>query len=215
MWMVLTNILFSKNALRIGALILLACLLFFSYSFYQKYQDMKSENKAYKSRLERKVKDQSFTDSKGRSHYKTVPTIANSLEVRKEIRKDSNVKLIQESVPAIKKNLNNLINGNVMTTVTTINNELELRDSIIQLNDSIKVLCQKFSNITPWVEQHGEIVDGKLKQQLRIYDTIVVVAYWHRKWFLGKKSIEGEAVSMNPDCKIHIKEFLIKKLEGD
>lgn len=201
-----------KNFRKVLPILLLAVLLLLLYGHYKSYRNLQAEVATYKTLAAGKSNTMQFQDKTGRWHSETTPVVIESSKVLKELSKtDSSLILIQSQISGLKKDMRNMIFGSVMTSTINYTTETDLRDSLIIINDTLKVLVQKFDLVTPYLKERGEIVNGKLKRSLEIKDTIVVSAYWERKWFLGKKHFKYEAVSRNPDAKIFIKEALIMK----
>ncbi|MCR6637437.1 MAG: hypothetical protein NVV82_00145 [Sporocytophaga sp.] len=172
---------------------------------------MEGQISTYKSAIQSNNQSAPTRDESGQWHHKVSPVVIEDKKALKELAKmDSTFILLRNEISGLKKDMRNMINANVITTQSTSVLQSDLRDSLVVINDTLKMLIQKFDKITPWQIQHGEIINGIVTTTTTTYDTIVVSAYVKKKWFLGKRKIEVEGVSKNPDTKVFIKSFLIR-----
>jgi hypothetical protein len=137
--------------------------------------------------------------------------IENNKVLKVLAKSDSTIIQLKSEVTGLKKDMRNLSSANVIGSTTTITTQGDLRDSMAVLHDTLKVLYQKLDKVTPWMKKHIEIVNGKLTEKEKIYDTIMVAAYLEKRWFLGKGHLKVEAFSRNPDSKVVIDKSIIVK----
>jgi hypothetical protein len=125
-----------------------------------------------------------------------------------EITKD-NLENVQElkdlssQFEGLKKSLKNLENYMSVNSSTTIERTIKVKDTIIyNKKDSSKTLVRHFSYKDKWQKDSVAIIGDSAQFFHTNKDSLSIVGYWDRSWFLGKKKYFTEIKSYNPNTKI-------------
>lgn len=134
-------------------------------------------------------------------------------EITKENLKDlAEVKTLIKQFN-LKKSGNNLESYIQTNTETTIHKQVRLKDTTIYFGDTVTVPA--FNYHDQWMDIRGVVQDGKVDLKIQNQDSLQVVTYWKRSWFLGKKKYFTEIKSSNPSTKLtYEKSIKVKKRRG-
>jgi len=114
----------------------------------------------------------------------------------------TNVKELQNlhnEFDGIKRSLKNLENYTKLSEVTTIHKTVRLKDTVIYLPDSSKQTVKTFTYKDKFETIKEIISSDTVIMDIQHRDSLEVVQYWDRKWFLGKKKYYTEIKSANPN----------------
>jgi len=146
------------------------------------------------------IKDQEIKTWKDNSGYWR--SKAETAEInREDLKKLEELKNLSKEFEGVKKSLKNLENYIGISSETTINKTVNLKDTTIYKNN-IAYTVPKFEFKDEWTDITGVIDSGKVDLKISSKDSLDVVQYWDRKWFLGKKKYFTEIKSFNPNTKI-------------
>lgn len=140
---------------------------------------------------------------------------AENAEVTLDNLKDlKELKRLSSEFEGVKKSLKNLENYISVSSTTNIEQTIKLKDSIVY-KDSVAYNLPSFTYNDQWTIVSGVIDSGDVKLKVSNKDSLEVVQYWDRKWFLGKKKYFTEIKSHNPNTKIdYQKNIKVKRRRG-
>jgi hypothetical protein len=140
---------------------------------------------------------------------------AEASEITKDNLKDlEELKNLSKDFEGVKKSLRNLENYIATSTSTTINKTINLKDTTIY-RDSIAYNLPSFRYDDKWTTINGLIENGKVDVMVSSRDSLDIVQYWDRKWFLGRKKYFTEVKSFNPNTKVdYQKNIKVKRKRG-
>ena len=160
-------------------------LLILSMGIYIKILQGKVTNsQSYKSLYEANYKENQIYKAKDSTwHNKTqdIQVTSSQLDQVKELQN------LHAEFSGIKKSLANLENYTKTSEVTTIHKTVYIT------KDSTFSYESKYDTIK------GTIKDGRVNLTDIHRDSLIVVQYWDRTWFLGKKKYITEIKSSNPN----------------
>lgn len=141
---------------------------------------------------------QKFKDDAG--HWRSRAQVA---EVTKDNFDDiAELKNLSAEFKELKKSLKNLENYSQVNTTTNINKTVKLKDTTILTVNKVYVSGQTFNYKDQFETVSGTIVGDSINWTLQHKDSLEIVQYWDRKWFLGKKKYFNEIKSINPNTEI-------------
>lgn len=183
--------------IRIYAIVIVIVLLLTSLSgCYWLYGQWRAAEKEKKSLVElngKSFKEVSYYKNKLGDEIAKNETIQLESKTVKELVKEGQLPILKE-FEGLKKNYHNL--ETLLQASIRMNSQLSLQ---VQ-NDSSFKYQDEFRHLI------GRITHDSTGYTAHITDTtevpIDIVIYWKRKWFLGKKSYQAEAISKNRSAKI-------------
>lgn len=185
------------NAIIIGVLLLLLVgLSVFCVKLSRKVDSLTS----YKSLYEAFVTENKVwkgEDGLWKNNTKTIEVTKDNLGDVKELEN------LHKEFDGLKKSIKNLENYMSVTSSTTITKTIKVKDTIIYNDkDSSKTFVKHFAYKDKWQSDSVAIVGDSARFFHSNRDSLVIVGYWDRKWFLGKKRYFTEVKSYNPNTKI-------------
>lgn len=162
--------------------IVIGILFLYCFYLYKKAENLTS----YKSLYEVENKQNKIyrdKDSTWRNKSQDVIVSKSQLDQVKELQN------LHKEFDGVKKSLSNLENYTKLSEVTTINKTIYIIDSSFIYSD-------KYDTIK------GIIKNGKVNLTDIHRDSLIIVQYWDRAWFLGKKKYYTDIKSTNPNTKI-------------
>jgi spore coat polysaccharide biosynthesis protein SpsF (cytidylyltransferase family) len=199
------------NRLNLIVLIALIAIIIFLTSYLLFMQSKIDSLSSYKSMYELTLKENKvFQDEAGKWRNR-----AENAEVTVDNLKDlKELKNLSSEFKELKKNLKNLENYISINSQTTIEQTIKLKDSIVY-KDSVAYNLPSFNFKNEWTTIRGVIDNGDVRLSIQNKDSLEVVQYWDRKWFLGKKKYLTEIKSNNPNTKIsYQKNIKVKRKRG-
>ncbi len=137
---------------------------------------------------------------------------AEAIEVtNSELKNVKELEYLSEEFEGIKKSLKNLENYNKIGSTTTIDKTIKLKDTIIYTIDNQIIKASTFQYNDKWDNISGIIVSDSIQWKVFHKDSLEVVQYWDRTWFLGKKKYFTEIKSANPNTKIDYQKSIKSK----
>ena len=186
----------KNNLIMIGIVVLVLLFL----GFYIGYLQNKLENaNSYKGMYESVYKEaEVWKDESGkwRSKAENVEVTASELANVKELQN------LHKEFDGIKKSLKNLENFTGVGTNTTIDKTIKLKDTTIYTVNGKPIKASTFKYKNKWDSIDGIIVADSIQWKINHRDSLEIVQFWDRSWFLGKKKYSTEIKSANPDTKI-------------
>lgn len=141
---------------------------------------------------------QKFKDDAG--HWRSRAQVA---EVTADNLGDiSELKNLSKEFKELKKSLKNLENFSQVSTTTDIHRTVKLKDTTIITVDNIYMAGKGFEYKDQYESISGSIVGDSISWSIQHKDSLQIVQYWDRKWFLGKKKYYSEIKSLNPNTQI-------------
>jgi len=151
-------------------------------SYKSLYQTANHENKIFRAK-----------DSTWRNRTEVAVVTKSELTNVKELQD------LHKEFEGIKRSLKNLENFNQISEVTTINKTVKLKDTTIYTIDNQVIKASTFSYKNNWESISGVIVSDSIQWNITHKDSLTIVQYWDRSWFLGKKKYFTEVKSGNPN----------------
>ncbi len=185
------------NAIIIGVLLLLLVgLSIFCVRLSRKVDSLTSYKPLYEASVtENKV--WKGKDSLWVNNTKTIEVTKDNLGDIKELQN------LPKEFEGLKKSIKNLENYMSVNSSTTITKTIKVKDTIIyNAKDSSKTFVKHFAYKDKWQRDSVAIVGDSARFFHSNRDSLAVVGYWDRTWFLGKKSYFTEIKSYNPNTKI-------------
>lgn len=184
------------NLIILGVLLLIITALFFYVKHLQGVIESKSSfENLYTIEHQKALK---FQDDAG--HWRSRAQIA---EVTQDNLLDiAELKGLATEFKELKRNLKNLDSYSQINTTTDIHRTIKLKDTIILNQKSVVVQGKTFNYSDKFDTIKGVVVNDSVQWQIKHKDSLEVVSYWKRKWFLGKKTYECEIKSTNPNTQI-------------
>jgi hypothetical protein len=185
------------NIIIIGVLLLvLVGLSIFCYTLSRKVDSLSS----YKSLYEASVTENKVwkgEDGLWKNNTKTIEVTKDNLGDVKELEN------LHKEFSGLKKSIKNLENYMSVNSSTTITQTIKIKDTIIyNAKDSSRIFLKHFTYKDKWQSDSVAIIGDSARFFHNSRDSLAVVGYWDRKWFLGKKSYFTEIKSYNPNTKI-------------
>ena len=151
-------------------------------SYKSLYETANKENKVFRHK-----------DSTWRNRTEVATVTKSELQHVKELQE------LHREFDGIKKSLRNLENFTQTSQITTIHKTVKLKDTTIVSVDSVRIHATTFKYVDKWESISGVIVSDSIQWNISHKDSLKVVQYWDRKWFLGKKKYFTEIKSENPN----------------
>ena len=137
---------------------------------------------------------------------------AEAVEVtNSELKNVKELEYLSEEFEGIKNSLKNLENYNKIGSITTIDKTIKLKDTTIYTIDNQVIKASTFQYNDKWDNISGIIVSDSIQWKVFHKDSLEVVQYWDRTWFLGKKKYFTEIKSANPNTKIDYQKSIKSK----
>jgi hypothetical protein len=156
---------------------------------------------SYKSLYETANKEnKQWKDKSGLWHNKTETAVVtkDNLENIKELQD------IASEINGLKKNLKNLESYINVNSSTTIESTIKIKDTTIyNIKDSSVTKLKHFTYKDKWQRDSVAIIGDSARFFHESNDSLAIVGFWERKWFLGKKTYFTEIKSYNPNTKIN------------
>lgn len=151
-------------------------------SYKSLYETANKENKIFKSK-----------DSTWRNRTEVATVTKSELDHVKELQN------LHKEFEGIKRSLKNLENYQEVSSSTTIYKTVKLKDTTIYTKNNVAVEGKVFEYKDKWESISGTIVSDSIQWNIAHKDSLKVVQYWDRSWFLGKKKYFTEIKSGNPN----------------
>lgn len=188
-------------------LALFALLLLSGVGLHLLYRKLDKAN-SYKAAYESVYKQaETWKDESGkwRSKAEAIEVTNSELINIKEFEK------LREDYKDIKKSLKNLENYNKIGSTTIINNTTHIKDTIFFGKDSTATKASVFSYKNKFENIYGVIKGDSIDWTIEHRDSLEIVQYWDRTWFLAKKKYFTEIKSANPNTKIDYQKSIKSK----
>ena len=199
------------NRLNVIILAILLAIGIYMLSYILFLKSKVDSLESYRSMYELASKENEiFKDEAGKWRNR-----AENAEVTLDNLKDlKELKRLSSEFEGVKKSLKNLENYISVSSTTNIEQTIKLKDSIVY-KDSVAYNLPSFTYNDQWTIVSGVIDSGDVKLKVSNIDSLEVVQYWDRKWFLGKKKYFTEIKSHNPNTKIdYQKNIKVKRRRG-
>ena len=159
-----------------------------------------------------------WQDKEGQWRSRTEAADVSAKTLDELIENSKQLQDIQKQFSGLKKSLKNLQNLTNLNTRSLISFETTLSDTTILIhqrenNDSMSIPARVFQ----WADSAnfnnftGLIIGDHVSGTLSVTDSLDMVTYWERSWFLGKKKYFTEIVSKNPSTKIIYNKSIVVK----
>ena len=136
-------------------------------------------------------------DSTWRNRTEVAAVTGSELTSIKELKNLSN------EFNGLKKSLRNLELYSQFSQQTILRLQTQLHDtSFFKKGTDIKITGKTVTYSNKWDSVSVLIVGDNIDWTIKHKDSIQIVEYWDRKWFLGKKKSIIEIQSKNPDSKV-------------
>lgn len=162
------------------------------YFMGNKIDDLSSYKSLYETAY-RENKVFQHKDSTWHNRTEVATVIKSELQHVKELQE------LHREFDGIKKSLQNLENFTQTSQITTIHKTVKLKDTTIVSVDSIRIHATTFKYVDKWESISGIIISDSIQWDIAHKDSLKIVQYWDRKWFLGKKKYLTEIRSENPN----------------
>jgi hypothetical protein len=192
------------NKITILSFVVLLVSFIFTNHLLDQVKKLKEERNQLINFANSENQEIEFYQNKFNQEVAKVSQLEINLKTLREIKDNEKLAFFKE-FDGLKKRLGNLEHATVINTRTVNNFKTNFYDTTVvnvNLDSALRVVkafkwSDKYSSLNGYVTKDSLHVT---KQQVDV--PLKAVAYWDRKWFLGKKHWYFEAKSDNPNAKI-------------